>query len=73
MYAGIGYDVHRFVENRKLVLGGVSFDYFLGLAGYFDVDVVLYVVGDVILGVASLGDIGELFPDIDDKWKGILS
>tara|TARA_B100001964_G_scaffold103816_1_gene116041 strand:+ start:783 stop:1259 length:477 start_codon:yes stop_codon:yes gene_type:complete len=73
IYAGIGYDVHRFVENRKLILGGVSFDHPLGLSGHSDADVVLHAVGDAILGAASLGDIGELFPDTDDKWKGISS
>ncbi|MDP6924115.1 MAG: 2-C-methyl-D-erythritol 2,4-cyclodiphosphate synthase [Candidatus Scalindua sp.] len=73
IYAGIGYDVHRFVENRKLILGGVSFDHHLGLSGHSDADVVLHAVGDAILGAASLGDIGELFPDTDDKWKGISS
>jgi 2-C-methyl-D-erythritol 2,4-cyclodiphosphate synthase len=73
MYAGIGYDVHRFVENRKLFLGGVCFDHPLGLSGHSDADVVLHAVGDAILGAASLGDIGELFPDTDDKWKGISS
>ncbi len=73
MYAGIGYDVHRFVENRKLILGGVSFDHPLGLSGHSDADVVLHALGDAILGAASLGDIGELFPDTDDKWKGISS
>ncbi len=73
MYAGIGYDVHRFVENRKLVLGGVNFDHPLGLSGHSDADVVLHAVADAILGAASLGDIGELFPDTDDKWKGISS
>ena len=73
MYAGIGYDVHRFVENRKLILGGVNFDHHLGLSGHSDADVVLHAVGDAILGAASLGDIGELFPDTDDKWKGISS
>ncbi len=73
MYAGIGYDVHRFVENRKLILGGVSFDHPLGLSGHSDADVVLHAVADAILGAASLGDIGELFPDTDDKWKGISS
>jgi 2-C-methyl-D-erythritol 2,4-cyclodiphosphate synthase len=73
MYAGIGYDVHRFVENRKLILGGVSFDHPFGLSGHSDADVVLHAVGDAILGAASLGDIGELFPDTDDKWKGISS
>mgnify|MGYP006412702199 CR=1 FL=1 len=73
IYAGIGYDVHRFVENRKLILGGVNFDHHLGLSGHSDADVVLHAVGDAILGAASLGDIGELFPDTDDKWKGISS
>ena len=73
MYVGIGYDVHRFVENRKLILGGVSFDHPLGLSGHSDADVVLHAVGDAILGAASLGDIGELFPDTDDKWKGTSS
>ena len=73
MYAGIGYDVHRFVENRKLILGGVNFDHHLGLSGHSDADVVLHALGDAILGAASLGDIGELFPDTDDKWKGISS
>jgi len=73
MYVGIGYDVHRFVENRKLILGGVFFDHPLGLSGHSDADVVLHAVGDAILGAASLGDIGELFPDTDDKWKGISS
>ena len=73
MYVGIGYDVHRFVENRKLILGGVCFDHPLGLSGHSDADVVLHAVGDAILGAASLGDIGEFFPDTDDKWKGISS
>ena len=73
IYAGIGYDVHRFVENRKLILGGVRFDHHLGLSGHSDADVVLHALGDAILGAASLGDIGELFPDTDDKWKGISS
>jgi len=73
MYVGIGYDVHRFEENRKLILGGVFFDHPLGLSGHSDADVVLHAVGDAILGAASLGDIGELFPDTDDKWKGISS
>ena len=73
MYAGIGYDVHRFVENRKLILGGVRFDHPLGLSGHSDADVVLHAVADAILGAASLGDIGELFPDTDEKWKGISS
>jgi 2-C-methyl-D-erythritol 2,4-cyclodiphosphate synthase len=73
MYVGIGYDVHRFVENRKLILGGICFDHPLGLSGHSDADVILHAVGDAILGAASLGDIGELFPNTDDKWKGISS
>ena len=73
MYVGIGYDVHRFVENRKLILGGVYFDHHLGLSGHSDADVVLHAVGDAILGAASLGDIGELFPDTDEEWEGISS
>ncbi len=73
MYVGIGYDVHRFVEGRDLILGGVLFDYHLGLSGHSDADVVLHAIGDAILGAASLGDIGELFPDTDKEWKGISS
>lgn len=73
MFVGIGYDVHRFVENRKLILGGVCFDHHLGLSGHSDADVVLHAVGDAILGAASLGDIGELFPDTEEEWKGISS
>jgi len=73
MYVGIGYDIHRFVKDRKLILGGVCFDYPLGLSGHSDADVVLHAIGDAILGAASLGDIGELFPDTDDKWKDISS
>ncbi|GAX59683.1 2C-methyl-D-erythritol 2,4-cyclodiphosphate synthase [Candidatus Scalindua japonica] len=73
MFVGIGYDVHRFVEKRKLILGGVFFDHPLGLYGHSDADVVLHAVSDAILGAASLGDIGGLFPDSDDKWKGISS
>ncbi len=73
MFVGIGYDVHRFVKNRKLILGGVRFDHHLGLSGHSDADVVLHAVGDAILGAASLGDIGELFPDTDEEWKGISS
>ncbi|MBT6228395.1 MAG: 2-C-methyl-D-erythritol 2,4-cyclodiphosphate synthase [Candidatus Scalindua sp.] len=73
MFVGIGYDVHRFVKNRKLILGGICFDHHLGLSGHSDADVVLHAVGDAILGAASLGDIGELFPDTDKEWKGISS
>lgn len=73
MYVGIGYDIHKFVKNRKLILGGICFDYPLGLLGHSDADVVLHAIGDAILGAASLGDIGELFPDTDIKWKDVSS
>ncbi|ODS32747.1 MAG: hypothetical protein SCARUB_02130 [Candidatus Scalindua rubra] len=73
MFVGIGYDIHRFVKNRKLILGGISFDHPCGLSGHSDADVVLHAIGDAILGAASLGDIGELFPDTDDKWKDVSS
>jgi 2-C-methyl-D-erythritol 2,4-cyclodiphosphate synthase len=73
MYVGIGYDIHKFVKNRKLILGGICFDYPLGLLGHSDADVVLHAIGDAILGAASLGDIGELFPDTDHKWKDASS
>ncbi|MGR3293580.1 MAG: 2-C-methyl-D-erythritol 2,4-cyclodiphosphate synthase [Candidatus Scalindua sp.] len=73
MYVGIGYDIHRFVKDRKLILGGISFNHHSGLSGHSDADVVLHAIGDAILGAASLGDLGEHFPDTDDKWKGISS
>ena len=73
MLVGIGYDIHRFTKNRKLILGGICFDYPLGLLGHSDADVVLHAIGDAILGAASLGDIGELFPDTDQNWKDVSS
>lgn len=73
MLVGIGYDIHKFVKDRKLVLGGIPFDYPLGLLGHSDADVILHAIGDAILGAASLGDIGELFPDTDNNWKDISS
>lgn len=73
MLFGIGYDIHRLVENRKLVLGGVLFKYHLGLLGHSDADVVLHAVSDALLGAAALGDIGEHFPDTDPKWKDVPS
>ncbi|HHT9109275.1 MAG TPA: 2-C-methyl-D-erythritol 2,4-cyclodiphosphate synthase, partial [Candidatus Wunengus sp. YC64] len=73
MLFGIGYDIHRLVEGRKLVLGGVEFDYPLGLHGHSDADVVLHAVCDALLGASALGDIGEHFPDTDQRWKGISS
>lgn len=73
MLFGIGFDIHRLVENRKLILGGVEFDYPLGLLGHSDADVVLHAICDALLGAAALGDIGEHFPDTDPKWKGVSS
>ncbi len=70
---GNGYDVHRLIKGRKLILGGVDIPHGLGLDGHSDADVVLHAIGDAVLGAASLGDIGEHFPDTDDKWKGISS
>ena len=67
---GIGTDVHRLVENRRLMLGGVEVPFTRGLAGHSDADVVLHAVMDAILGAAGLGDIGTLFPDTDEKWRG---
>ena len=66
---GIGYDSHRFVEGRPLVLGGVRIPYERGLVGHSDADAVCHAVTDAILGAANLGDIGKLFPDTDAAWK----
>lgn len=73
MRVGMGYDVHRLVENRKLILGGVEIPYEKGLLGHSDADVLLHAVMDALLGAAALGDIGKHFPDTDDKYKGISS
>ncbi len=67
---GIGYDVHKLVENRKLILCGVEVPYELGLLGHSDADVALHALSDAILGAASLGDIGKHFPDTDVRFKG---
>jgi 2-C-methyl-D-erythritol 2,4-cyclodiphosphate synthase len=67
---GIGYDSHRFVEGRPLVLGGVTIPYQTGLAGHSDADAVAHALTDAILGAAAAGDIGRLFPDTDPRWKG---
>jgi len=71
MVFGIGYDIHKFVENRKLILGGVEFDYHQGLLGHSDADVVLHAICDALLGAAALGDIGDHFPDTEPKWKDV--
>lgn len=70
---GQGYDVHRLVEGRKLVLGGVEIEYEKGLLGHSDADVLIHSVCDALLGAAALGDIGRRFPDTDPKYEGISS
>lgn len=70
MRIGHGYDVHRLVEGRDLILGGVKIDYPLGLDGHSDADVLLHAVSDALLGAAGLGDIGKHFPDTDPQYKG---
>lgn len=67
---GHGFDVHAFSENRKLILGGVEIKYELGLLGHSDADVATHAVMDALLGAAAKGDIGRLFPDNDEKYKG---
>lgn len=73
MRIGHGYDVHRFTPDRPLYLGGVNIPYEKGLLGHSDADVLLHAICDALLGAAALGDIGHLFPDNDDKYKGIDS
>ena len=70
MRIGHGYDVHRFVEGRPLILGGVDIPYELGLLGHSDADVLLHAVSDALLGAAGLRDIGYHFPDTDPAYKG---
>ena len=67
---GMGYDVHRLVEGRKLILGGVEIPWEKGLLGHSDADVLLHAVADALLGAAALGDIGRHFPDTDEKFAG---
>ena len=67
---GHGYDVHRFAENRALILGGVDIPYEKGLLGHSDADVLLHAISDALLGAAALGDIGQHFPDTDERYKG---
>lgn len=73
MRIGMGYDVHKLVENRKLVIGGVDIPYKKGLLGHSDADVLLHAIVDSLLGAAALGDIGQHFPDHDPKYKDISS
>ena len=70
MRFGMGYDVHRLVEGRKLILGGVDVPYEKGLLGHSDADVLLHAVSDAILGAVALGDIGTHFPDTDERFQG---
>ena len=73
MRIGMGYDVHRLVPERKLILGGVTIPHELGLLGHSDADVLLHAIMDSLLGAAALGDIGKHFPDTDEQYKGISS
>lgn len=73
MRIGLGYDVHKLVSDRKLILGGIEINYIKGLLGHSDADVLLHAIMDSILGAAALGDIGTHFPDTNDKYKGISS
>jgi 2-C-methyl-D-erythritol 2,4-cyclodiphosphate synthase len=70
---GIGYDSHRFVDGRPLVLGGVTIPHAQGLSGHSDADAVAHALTDAMLGAAGAGDIGQLFPDTDPRWKGANS
>ena len=70
MRVGMGYDVHRLVPDRPLILGGVKIDYELGLLGHSDADCLLHAIMDALLGAAAMGDIGKHFPDTDEKYKG---
>lgn len=73
MRIGMGYDVHRLIEGRKLVMGGVEIPYERGLLGHSDADVLLHAIMDALLGAAALGDIGKHFPDTDPAYKGVSS
>ncbi|MBR3737430.1 MAG: 2-C-methyl-D-erythritol 2,4-cyclodiphosphate synthase [Eubacterium sp.] len=73
MRIGHGYDVHRLVSGRKLIIGGVDIPHEKGLLGHSDADVLLHAIADALLGAAALGDIGTLFPDTDERYKGANS
>lgn len=73
MRIGLGYDVHKLIEGRKLIIGGVDIPYEKGLLGHSDADVLTHAIMDSILGAAALGDIGKHFPDTQTKYKGISS
>lgn len=73
MKVGIGYDIHRLVEERKLFLAGVEIPYFRGLLGYSDGDVVIHAIADAMLGAVAMGDIGQHFPNTDPEYRGVAS
>lgn len=73
MRVGMGYDVHRLVEDRDCIIGGVTIPYEKGLLGHSDADVLLHAIMDALLGAAALGDIGKHFPDTDEQYRGISS
>lgn len=73
MRIGFGYDVHAFAEGRPLILGGVEVPHERGLQGHSDADVLLHAVADALLGAAALGDIGQHFPDTEERWRGANS
>lgn len=73
MRIGIGYDVHRLEKDKRLILGGVLIEHAYGLVGHSDADVLIHAIIDALLGAAGLGDIGRMFPDTDDQYKGISS
>lgn len=73
MRIGQSTDIHQLEENRKLILGGVEIDHYLGLVGHSDADVLLHVIAEAIIGALGMGDIGKHFPDNDPKYKGISS
>lgn len=73
MRVGMGYDVHKLIKDRSLILGGVKIPYEMGLLGHSDADVAVHAIMDALLGAAALGDIGQHFPDTDEKYAGISS
>lgn len=70
MRIGHGYDVHKLVKGRRLIVGGVEIPHTMGLLGHSDADVLLHAISDALLGACAMGDIGKLFPDTDDRWEG---
>ena len=73
MRIGHGYDVHKLVKGRQLIIGGVDIPHSLGLLGHSDADVLLHAICDALLGACAMGDIGKMFPDTDERWKGANS